>query len=276
MGVSLLVLGKWHFCNALLSSLKKLEEKNKMETELIKQNQFTQDQIDLIKRLYAKNATEDEFALFLNKAKLYDLNPMRGEIFFMKYGSLAQMVVGRDGFLKLAHRDPNFDGIQSDEIRDDKGNLTGAWCEVYRKDWAKPLKVTVRFEEYASSSNPLWRSKPSTMIKKVAMSQALRMAFCISGIYSEEELDQVRDVRTSTALNASVNIQPEEVETITEDQQKNILEIVKQIAEKKKINVSIVRDQAKAIFKDSGYDSLKNLPKGNYETILSKIKLLEK
>lgn len=152
--------------------------------------QFTPSEVALIKSMYAKDATDDELKLFLFKAQLYGLHPMRGEIFFYKFKGQPAFIVGRDGFLAIAHKDERFNGLKSGTIEQD-GKLVGAWAEVYRKDWTQPVRVEVKLSEY-STGYGLWPTKPATMLCKVAQSQALRMAFNISGIYGQEEFDTMK------------------------------------------------------------------------------------
>jgi hypothetical protein len=64
-----------------------------------------------------------------------------------------------------------------------------AYAKVYRKDMDNPFYVEVDMAEY-STGQALWKSKPRTMLIKVAESQALRRAFSISNIYGEEEMGQ--------------------------------------------------------------------------------------
>jgi len=52
-----------------------------------------------------------------------------------------------------------------------------------------PFYVEVDMSEY-STGQALWKSKPKTMLIKVAESQALRRAFSITGIYTPEEMSQ--------------------------------------------------------------------------------------
>ena len=70
----------------------------------------------------------------------------------------------------------------------------GGYAKVFRRDRTHSYCVEVSFDEYAArkkdgSLNSQWSKKPATMIRKVALVQALREAFPenFSGLYSEEE-----------------------------------------------------------------------------------------
>ena len=149
----------------------------------------------LIQRMYATNCSQDEFVVFLTLAKKYGLDPSLKQIWAIKYpgGGPATIIVSRDGLLDIAHRNANFDGLESGtdgSVKD--GNLTG-WCRVYRKDMSHPFTVTVHYDEYVQRKRDgqitkFWAEKPRTMIAKVAEAQTLRKAFRVQGIYSEDEI----------------------------------------------------------------------------------------
>lgn len=154
---------------------------------------WTNEQLNLIKSTVAKGATNDELGLFLYRCKNMGLDPLKpGQIYFVKYGSApGTMVVGIDGFRSQAAKTGKHVGTQRGVIRNDKGDCVGAWCEVYRSDWAAPAKEEVSRSEY-DTGKAMWAKMPETMIKKVAEVAALRMAFPdqLGGLYSPEEMEQ--------------------------------------------------------------------------------------
>jgi phage recombination protein Bet len=153
--------------------------------------EFSTKQLDLIKNLFAKGCTEDEFALFVTLARTYHLDPFKNQIWCVKYGpGQARVFTGRDGFLEIAHRSGQFDGMESG-VRDkigEEGKIIG-WARVHRKDMSHPFYVEVDLDEYRKET-PAWKDMPRTMIQKVAESQALRKAFSASGLYSPEEFGE--------------------------------------------------------------------------------------
>ena len=149
--------------------------------------QYSQQQIQLIRDMCARDCTDNEFLLLMQLAKTYQLDPFAKQIWAVKYGNNpAAIFCGRDGFLAIAHRSGKFDGMESG-TRKDGDDLVG-WCRVYRKDMSRPFEVEVSLSEYSTGKN-LWQTKPKTMITKVAESHALRRAFGISGLYAPEEID---------------------------------------------------------------------------------------
>ena len=118
--------------------------------------------------------------------------------------SPANIVVGKDVFVKRAYRNPRFEGMKAGIVTIDKdGNmieregalkginekLIGGWCEVYVKDMKFPIKSTVSMEEY-SKGQSTWKQMPCVMIRKCAMVTALREAFPedLQGLYDASEM----------------------------------------------------------------------------------------
>lgn len=155
--------------------------------------QFTPDQMKLITDVVAKNATPAELQFFLYRCKHMGLDPLKpGQIHFVKYGNgPGTIVVGIEGFRAIAHRSGKLSGIKRGALRNEKGELTGAWAEVYRTDWQHPAREETPLSEYDTGRGP-WQKMKETMIKKVAEAAALRMAFPddLGGTYINEEMDQ--------------------------------------------------------------------------------------
>jgi len=139
-----------------------------------------------------KKVSQMDAQIFLELSKSFQLNPFKKEIWVIPYenkqtGEIKTSVFcGRDGFLSIAHRTGQFDGIETNFGYDAKGNLDWAECAVYNKSCSKPIKCKVFLKEYSTGKN-LWVTKPHIMLQKVAESTALRRAFNINGIYSPEE-----------------------------------------------------------------------------------------
>lgn len=160
--------------------------------------------------------TDQEIAMFMNLCKFSRLNPWVKEAYCIKYGNEpATMVVGKEAFQKRAEANPNFDGAEAGIIvMDSDGTviyrngtmklpgeqLVGGYAEIWRKDRNHSTRIEVSFEEYAGrkkdgSLNGQWSKKPATMIRKVALVQALRETFpsAFGGMYTAEEQGQTED-----------------------------------------------------------------------------------
>lgn len=151
-----------------------------------------------------------EVAMFMNLCKFSGLNPWLKEAYCIKYGNEpATMVVGKEAFEKRAEENPAYDGDESGIVVLDKNgvityrkgtlklpdeDIIGGYAEVWRKDRTYSTRIEVSFDEYAGRKkdgtlNSQWAKKPATMIRKVALVQALREAFPTSfgGMYIAEE-----------------------------------------------------------------------------------------
>jgi phage recombination protein Bet len=175
----------------------KREERENMP-ELVPMPEWTPQQLKLITDVVAKGATKDELELFLYRCKNMGLDPLRpGQIYFIKYGnSPGTIVVGIEGFRSRAAKTGKLNGIKRGAIRDSKGDLLGAFAEVYRSDWKECAREEVPLKEYNTGKGN-WAKMPETMIKKVAEAAALRLAFPddLGGVYTQEELEQAEQPR---------------------------------------------------------------------------------
>lgn len=162
-----------------------------------------------IKTYICPAATDQETMMFLKLCQARNLNPFLKEAYLIKYDSSkpAQMVVGKDKFTKTAEEHPQFDGFKAGIIvsvedgiveregtfyRKGKGEeLLGGWAEIYRKDRKMPFKQTVSLQEF-DKGMANWKTMPGTMIRKVALVQALRECFAtdLAGCYDSAEIDQ--------------------------------------------------------------------------------------
>jgi phage recombination protein Bet len=159
--------------------------------------------------------TDQEIKLFIELARFQKLNPYLREVYLVKYGNQkASIITGKDVFTKRAFRNPRFDGMESGitvatpvegaaaTIERREGALAmsgetivGGWARVHMKDQKVPVYVEIAMREYIGkksdgSTTHMWATKPATMIRKVAIVQALREAFPedLQGLYSEEEM----------------------------------------------------------------------------------------
>ena len=167
------------------------------------------------------NVTDGEVMMFLSLCRYQHLNPFLKEAYLIKFGSTdpATIVTGKDVFTKRADANPNYKGkkagvvvLKKDgSIEEREGTmvlpdekLVGGWAKVFIKD-KEPEYQSVSFDEYAGRKkdgtlNSQWSKKPATMIRKVAVVQALREAFPdrFQGMYAQEEFAEVSDIKLDT------------------------------------------------------------------------------
>jgi len=184
-----------------MSAKSKVVDINRKKKELIT---FTDEELETLRRTVAGDASSDEFKMFIYLAKNYGLDPFNKEIFFWKKDGKPTIMTSRDGYLKIADRHPQYDGLVSDVVRENdkfrrketginhqygtnRGQIVGSYALVYRKDRSYPVYIFAPFKEYQADSK-IWEQYPSAMILKVAESMALKRAFSVSGLVSREEM----------------------------------------------------------------------------------------
>lgn len=163
---------------------------------------------DNVRKYICPTATDNELFMFLKLCEARNLNPFIKEAYLVKYNnSPATLIVGKDAFTKKAEDHPAFDGFEAGIIiktdnglvyREgqfvDKGeHLVGGWASVARSDRKIPFRSEVSMTEYNTGKSS-WAKIPATMIRKVALVQALREAFPsdLGGCYDSAEMDQAR------------------------------------------------------------------------------------
>lgn len=146
--------------------------------------------------------SDADLTQFISICKYQQLNPFLGEAYLVKYGTQpAQMITSKEALMKRAEANEHYQGFEAGVIviREgkcvdlegsfylDTDTLVGGWAKVYRDD-RKPVISRVRLSEYDKKQST-WNEKKSTMIKKVALVQALREAFPaqLGALYSAEE-----------------------------------------------------------------------------------------
>ena len=172
--------------------------------------------------------TQTEVRLFIELCIARGLNPWLREAHLIKYANNqpASIVVGKDAFIQRANMIPAYDGMSAgvivqrgDAIEYVEGSfaipgvdvLVGGWAKVFHKNRTVPTYQAVSLKEYHSGQSS-WTKMPLTMIRKVAIVQALREAFPhdFTGMYDASEMQQaVVDVDIVSETGQSVT--PESV-----------------------------------------------------------------
>lgn len=193
------------------------------------------------------HVSDQECMMFIALCKGQKLNPFIREAYLIKYGDNqpASMVVSKDVYQKRAETNPHYDGKKSGIIvLNDNGieyrdgtvflaneSLIGGWCEVYRKDRKYSERVEVSMDEYMGKKkdgtpNNQWATKPATMIRKVAIAQALRETFPtdLNGMFTAEEMnvsdsfEQMPAVDQQTAEREPITVSTAEAKEIVQDE----------------------------------------------------------
>lgn len=177
-------------------------------------------QRELIRKTVARDANDAEFEMFLELALRYRLDPFARQIFCAKMrgedggGGTVAIMVGRDGFLKIANDTDEFEGMQGDCVYEEdefvkeetpkgpsvthtvktpaaRGNLVGAWAIVHRRGRFPTYFFAYRDQYRPTSERKLkyspWGAQEDVMMLKCAQSTGLRLAFNITGLIGAEE-----------------------------------------------------------------------------------------
>ena len=167
--------------------------------------------VETVRKYICPTASDQEIMVFANICKKFNLNPLPAfrEVYLVKYGtSPATILTGYETYLKRADRTDKYGGMKAFTEGSIEAKTLKGCVEVYRKDWQKPLYHEVLFEEYAQKKsdgtlNRFWKDKPHTMIKKVAISQAFRLAFPdeFGGLpYTREEMNDIEADKPQIAV----------------------------------------------------------------------------
>lgn len=196
---------------------------------------------------------------FIQIARAFNLNPFIREIYGIPYGDNFSIIVGYEVYLKRAENSGQLAGWKA--WTDGEGASLKGCVEITRKDWEKPFYHEVYLEEY-DQKNSMWKSKPRTMIKKVAIAQGFRMAFPVElgGMpYTADELPKIEtDNESVPALASKPHVDPpKEKEKPKDDNGKKVSEAQAKMIFAKCKNKGL---DHKAVCAHYGVEKIQDLP----------------
>lgn len=243
---------------------------------------FDQKKLDLIRKTFGRELTDNEFELFINVAKARGLDPVLNQIHAVVRGTgddaKVTFQVGIDGFRLIAARtgeyagrdETKFEYKKADDIYPYKATVT-----VYRlvNGVRCAWTASAKWSEYFPGDKMgfMWKKLPETMLEKCAEGRALRMAFPndLSGLYVKEEMDQA-------PLKEAKDVTPEVIETkqkpelpVTEAQIKRMFAIMNE----KKIKIDELKEVIKNLFKK---ESSKELTRPEYDKLTGSMSSLSR
>lgn len=250
--------------------------------------------LDFVKRYLVRGrselTTDQELVFFMNTCKMQNLNPLvSGEVYLIKYSKdePAQMVVGKDAYLRRAFNNPDYlfknDGItvqRANTIVQKEGcclypgeALIGGWCRVtfLRGGKERTAFKEVSLTEY-NKNMANWKSKPATMINKVAVSQCVRDAFPkdYEGVYSEEEMIAsgaipAVDAEYTEVSGETVVMQEDEDPVITNEQRQELFRTAKKYLGDR------ANEVVKHIINEMGFTSTTGLRVSDYAKVMAEL-----
>ena len=232
----------------------------------------------------ADKITDQEVILFMKTCQAQKLNPFaQGEAYLIKFGSdPAQMVVGKDAYMRRAEENPAYRGhksgivvLRGDQVIQKEGTclypgetLLGGWCRVHRirtGGAGEEIFKEVSLKEY-DKGQANWKTKPCTMIEKVAVSQALRAAFPkdYEGMYVAEEVSEQGYTDAEYENMGTVGgEEPIDMTPISQDQRKALFKMVHEKLGKEQGNGLI-----QAVLAEFSLDSTNGMPVSTYHKVL--------
>ncbi len=181
---------------------------------------------DLARSHYGRELDEGQWQTFLFTANTLGLSIASKQIYAVMRkdakapsGKSMTIQIGIDGARAVAARSGKLDGISEPQWCGDDGIWKSIWTDkknpptaarvvVYRHGSVHGFAGVVMYNEFCqrgADGNPsnLWHTMPAVMLRKCAEAQALRMAFPheLSGVYTEEEMQQADNTTTAAARN---------------------------------------------------------------------------
>jgi phage recombination protein Bet len=170
--------------------------------------------------------TNEQMMALLVVADQYDLNPFTKEIYAFpdQYGGIIP-VVGVDGWVKIINNHPQFDGMEF-RFSDTQIQLEGReepifeWieCVMYRKDRTRPTVIREYLEEIYKApvkkigpNGPYiirgpWLTHTRRFSRHKVIIQTARVAFGYSGIYDQDEAENIIDNQRNVSSDKVVSI----------------------------------------------------------------------
>jgi hypothetical protein len=180
-----------------------------------------------IKKFLAPNLTEGEFWMFIQTAKVLDLNPLKREIYAVKYQDKFQIITGYEVYLKRANRSKLLEWWKV-EIQKPSADFK-TWVGVFtakRLDWTLEFRWEVPMVECFKSSEKStpWTTQKEFMLKKTTIGQGLRLLIpeVLAGMpYIAEEMGSQVIENEYTVIPDEQKIEPEPLEQEAKDKIKN-------------------------------------------------------
>jgi recombination protein RecT len=184
------------------------------------ENYFSQKELEVVVNSIAKNATNEELALFIQICKHNGLDPFKNHIYFIKYGNQMSIQVSVEGIQYLAQQREDYKGVsvqlvhENDEFDADvdpetqelkilkhsikipRGKVAAAYAIAKREGYPDKVVIveTDEVEHLEKKQGSQWKNYYNDMFKKHALKRALKLQFGIDVDDAAEAQDSYESV----------------------------------------------------------------------------------
>jgi phage recombination protein Bet len=228
---------------------------------------ITPEQLALIKRTIAQDATDTELQLFFYDCARRGVHPLDRLIHFTKRGGKYTPVTSID-YMRSRAAGSGECGGQDDATfaGETKQSDFAATVTVYRLVQGQrcAFTATARWPEYKPTDDFMWRKMPHTMLSKCAEALALRKAFPqeLAGLYTAEELARPDVIEGGIDEATGEITETTGPESITKQQRKRLFTI----ATKKGWSKGLMQEALKTKF---GLDSTSAITRAQYDDVVA-------
>lgn len=207
---------------------------------------FTEKELQVVVNSIAKNATNEELALFVQICKNNGLNPFMNHIYFIKYGNQMSIQVSVEGIQYLARQKEDYRGstaqlvhendefeieldsetqelkIAKHSIKVPRGKVVASYAIAKREGY--PDKVIIieadEVEHLKKKAGSQWGNYYNDMFKKHALKRALKAQFGIE-IDDQESSSQesYEPIRQRVDITPTENVIETEEGSVSEEEQ---------------------------------------------------------
>lgn len=169
--------------------------------------EFNRERLELLKSMFCKDSSDDEFNLFVHACQRTGLDPFMKQIHALKRWdgaskkNILSIQTGIDGYRLIAERTGKYmPGPEPTYQYDSEGKLFSSTAYIKKLDargeW-HTIAATAFYDEYVATTkegkpNHMWATRPRGQLAKCAEALVLRKGFPadLSGVYTREEMEQ--------------------------------------------------------------------------------------
>jgi phage recombination protein Bet len=161
--------------------------------------------------------TNEQFVSAVIIANTYGLNPLLREMYAFpgKSGGVIP-ILGFDGWVKIANRQDNYNGVELIENENEQGELVSVTAKFYLKNTDHPVVITEYLKECFDATKEPWKRWPRRMLRHKAYIQGARIAFGFSGIYDEDEKDRIIEAEAVEVTDPLISLKGDKTKKDTE------------------------------------------------------------